>query len=121
MKKFDIMIGSWEGSGTYRETADGEAHEWTSVQTVTRILNGHAVQEDLRIDTEMPVPIVYRSIHAWDPGEKRYLSIGMGNTGEGSTSELYWIDDHTLTGSMIEKKKGNVVTSRWVVTYEKDS
>ena len=121
MKKFDVMLGSWEGSGTFRESTDVEAHDWTSVQTVTPILNGHAVQEDLRIDARMPAPIVYRSIHAWNPGEKRYLSMGMGNTGVGSTSEFFWIDDHTLTGSMIEKKEGKVVTSQWVVTYEKDS
>ena len=122
-KKFDVFLGSWEGSGTAKGSPDGEAMRFTVTADARRVLGGHFVRED-SLFTFVGMEgssIAFRSYHGWDRENKRYMSIQMGNDGSVQTTEMDWVDDKTIVSGNKVKMAGQVFYERYVVNFaEKD-
>ena len=120
--KFAVMLGNWEGTGTAMMSPEGPEGQWTSRSTVKKIMDGHFIQEDVRIDLgpQVPVPLVFRSIYAFDSGTKRVKYFSMGNMGFDGAGTAYWTDDGKFVMSSSKMQEGAPVTNHWVVTFSKD-
>lgn len=94
--------------------------EWTAKSTVTKIMDGHAYQDDMEIEIGMPTPLVFRNITAWDSTVDTMVSISMSNMGNFSQSNPYWVDANTMVYSGTSLEQGVVVTDRTVVQYMED-
>lgn len=114
LARFDPLLGNWEGSGTATGSA-GKQTKWTSKATVQKILGGHYVQDDTRVDLEdMPVPLVFRTVFAWNAAEQRYTEMSLGNTGETKSADVHWTEDGGLIGTGTAVAEGRPVVSRSV-------
>ena len=119
-RKFDIMLGAWEGKGTSTQTPGADPVAWTSRRSIRRVLGGHFVREDFVLafrggDEERPV--AYRGYHGWDRARRRYLSVSMVNGGGVAATELHWIDDKTLMNSNTTRLHGKSIHQRWITKY----
>lgn len=96
LRRFDRMIGNWEGSGEVFIGPGAEGMPWTSVSTVQRILDGHFFQEDLRIEfgEGMP-PMIWRSIYGWDSEHDRPIIHSVSNDGASMAGNMHWQDENT--------------------------
>lgn len=123
LSRFDGTLGNWQGSGVSRETADGAETKWTAVATVRKILGGHYIQEDMRLDLgeEVPAPLVFRSIYAWDRQTKRFQYFGMSNMTSPEHGHAFWTADGKMIVSSSRVAQGVVVTDQGVSAYSKDS
>jgi|GEM_PF-2848055 len=96
LRRFDRMIGNWEGSGEVFMGPGAEGMPWTSVSTTTRILGGHFLQEDMRVDMgEGMPPMIWRTIFGWDSEHNRPLILGVSNLGTSMAGNMYWQDENT--------------------------
>lgn len=123
LSAFDAILGNWEGSGKTWAGPGRELGPWTAVSTASRILDGHFVQEDVRVDIgEMaPAPIIFRSIYAWNPHTKRYVCFSMSNLGFGGFGKAYWTADRKLVSTTTRLQQGIPVTEQSVTEYAKDA
>jgi len=121
MSQFRVLLGNWEGSGTVWMEAGGEPQAWTAVGTVTEILGGHAVQEDMRIDLgpELP-PLEFRSLYGWDRAADRPVSFSLSNMGSGGEVTIRWVDEHTLIGVAQHVEQGEPLAERWIARFTKE-
>jgi hypothetical protein len=114
LARFDPLLGNWEGSGTATGSA-GKQTKWTSKATVQKILGGHYVQDDTRVDLEdMPAPLVFRTVFAWNVAEQRFTEMSLGNTGEAKRADVYWTEDGGLIGTGTAVDQGRPVVRRSV-------
>ncbi|MCA8959246.1 MAG: DUF1579 family protein [Planctomycetes bacterium] len=120
MRQLEPLIGNWSLEGTAKFTPDASAMSWTGVATISRILDGHFVQEDLRLDIGMPTPLVYRTIYAWDPERRCFRTYGFGNNGEVRYCDVHW-HDGKLLGSSQSLEDGVPSFDRWVTVPSGDT
>lgn len=121
MKKFAPMIGDWEGSGTMRMAPEDSATQWTAVSSVKSILDGHFIQEDLRIDMGTEAPYVMVTIYGWDRELDQPTANTVSNAGAGGAGEVHWLDSKTLVYVGHGLSQGTPQAARWIATYGKDS
>lgn len=89
--------GSWQGEGTWRETADSEPSPWTATMRVEPILGGHFVREDMRISVGMPTPIAYTTIYGWDADRERVYAVSFSNLPVAPMRmEVHWAGPKTM-------------------------
>jgi hypothetical protein len=121
MKKFDVMLGNWEGTGTAKMVPDQPAGEWTAVSTIKKIMGGHFVQENVRIDIGPDMPqMIFYSVYSWDPAAKRYMCFMCGNMGAFTSLPVYWTEDGKLVNGGVATEHGNVMTDRAVTEFSDD-
>jgi len=117
------MLGNWRGSGVLRNSPDGQENAWTSIATVKKILDGHYIQEDNRLTLEglLPVPLVFRTIYAWDRHSRRYLHFSLSNVDGGEHGILHWTPQGKMIISTTKMEMGRVVTEQAVTEVAGDS
>lgn len=117
LSKFTPLLGNWKGSGTARETPEGAVTDWTAVLTVKKILDGHAIQEDVKVDLgpEAPAPLLYRTLYWWDTATKHIRYFSLSNFGFGGHGTIYETADGKLIGSTTRMLM-EVPTTEQVVT-----
>ena len=72
MSKCEALVGNWEGSGFVRAMPGMPEMPWTSTTTVKKILDGHFIIDQTKIEIEgMPVPLVMTSVTGWDSANCR--------------------------------------------------
>ena len=74
LEKFSRLIGYWKGEGTSKGGPDQPEGKWTSTSHVRKVLDGHFLREDLRIDgvgEGWPGPIQFISFMGYDGGARR--------------------------------------------------
>lgn len=121
MANFEPLLGSWTGKGVHRESADGEAMEWTATMSFTKILGGFAVQEDLVIEVGAPTKLLMRTVYGHDNESGRSIAANVGNQGELHVADYAFTDKGTLVvyGSSRSAEGFGVGRSR--VEFTKDS
>ena len=120
LQKFEPMVGTWELSGTARETPGAEAQPWTGTQTVRRVLGGHFFRDEIILQTG-GAQIAFVSFLGWDNENQRYVSYGASNMGTVMSSELHIIGSNTFVSSMVNVVQGQLVTERSVLKMDGDS
>ena len=120
ISKFDVLLGNWEGSGVWRPTAERPEAEWTAVSTVSKIMNDHFVQEDLRIEFGAPGPLIYRTIYAWDRYTERFVYAAVSNMGAVDYGEVYWTQEGKLVAASVGAEEGVPVMEQAVYEFSKD-
>jgi hypothetical protein len=121
LAEFEPLIGVWEGSGTYRESAESEAMKWSGSMTFHRILDGFAVQEDLVVDIGAPSPLVMRSIYAVDNESGETVAYGMSNQGNGSKKHFAFPAKGEMTVYGVERSPNGDGVVRSRIHFDKDS
>jgi len=121
MKKFDVMLGNWEGSGTAKMDPDQPGGEWTAVSTVKKIMGGHFIQENVRINIgpDMP-PMMFWTIYSWDATTKRYMCFMCGNMGGFVRTPVYWTEDGKLVHGSVATEQDKVMTDRSVTEFSEN-
>lgn len=120
MAKLDPLLGHWSGKGVAIMTDGGEEMPWTSTSTVKKILGGHFLEETVLIEMGMPVPMMFRTVYAWDHERKCYTAFGCGNMGSAGKSDMFWSPDGKMVQSKISMEGEDVVTERWVTEIDDD-
>lgn len=121
LKRFERLIGSWQGKGTVRMAPDADPIPWTCQSTYAWTLGKHFVGVDTLIDFggAMP-PLAFRELLGWDRENQRYVAISVGSTGEGTMSELTFADDDTMVSLVKKAHEGKPLAERSVTTLTKD-
>ncbi len=122
LEKFDRMLGTWAGTGTAVMAPGEEPGTWTSRSQVRKAMGGYFLEEVTVIDAgpAMPAPLVFLSYYGYDTQRGRYLSVGAGNMGLVSATEIHWVDENTMVSAQTSIENGSFVVDRWVTTIEKD-
>jgi hypothetical protein len=118
LQKFAPMVGTWEGSGTFRMAPDAAEEKWTSATSFEWILGGHFLREDMAIQlAEIPTKLCMSTIYGWDAENQRYVAVGISNTGDAELSEVYFHE-----GALVTLKSGLEMGApsleRWVTRYK---
>lgn len=119
LEKLAPMLGTWEVSGTARETPGAEAQPWTAVQTVRKVLGGHFIRDEMIISTGGP-QMAFLSHTGWDNENQRYAAYGASNAGLVNAGELFIIGPSTFVSSMVNIVEGQPVLERAVVKVDGD-
>ncbi|MHC4908583.1 MAG: DUF1579 family protein [Planctomycetota bacterium] len=120
MAMLDIMVGNWEGAGVVRMAPGEPEMSWTSVSTAELVLDGHFMTDSMKIEVEgLPVPMIFHSLNGWDNARQRFVSFGVGNTGEAMETTMRFAGNKVITvgGGM---EDGHVVSDHWVTEYDGD-
>ncbi|MGE0145035.1 MAG: DUF1579 family protein [Planctomycetota bacterium] len=121
LAQFEPLIGVWEGSGTYRESAETDAMEWSGTMTFSRILEGFAVQEDLVVDVGAPSPLLMRTIYAVDNESGETIAYGMSNQGNGSRKHFSFPAKGEMSVYGVERSPNGDGVIRSRIHFDKDS
>ncbi|HUF64243.1 MAG TPA: DUF1579 family protein [Verrucomicrobiales bacterium] len=121
LAKFTRLLGNWEGKGVTKMALDGPEIPWTATSRYTTELNGFFIGEDTVVNIGPDLPrMVFRTLYGYDPGTKRYRSVGLGNMGGVWESEVHWADDDTMMNANTGVEDGQVVVDRWVTKLKQD-
>lgn len=114
LARFAPLLGHWSGSGTVNMAPGMPPSAWTSKSTVQWVLDGHFLQEEMRIDIEgMGAPIVMRSFYGWDASQNRYVAFEVWNSGEVNTADqVSWTGDGALVSVSLSTQDGTSVLQR---------
>ncbi len=113
LKVYEPMLGNWEGSGG-GNSAPGVPMKWTSKSTMKKILGGHYIQDDTKIEVEGFGTLVMRSIYGWDANRKRHFAINVSNLGSAGESTVFWVDGKRMISSHTKRGFQGVESDRWV-------
>ena len=102
VKKFEKLIGTWEGTGTVTHGPGIPTEKWTSRSSCKWALSGHFVREDVRIEVPSQTnPLEFINLYGWDRENERYVQIEINNMGVGRLNEVHFTDNGkmiTVTG-----------------------
>jgi len=115
LEKFSKLIGYWQGEGTAAKDASSPMMKWTSSSHVRKVLGGHFLREDVRIDGEgWPAPMQFITFYGYDQHKKRFINIGISNMGTAEIAEVTFQDDNTMITAGTRLHMGKRVVDRWV-------
>ncbi len=115
LEKFSRMIGYWQGEGTSRMDPSQPMQKWTSTSHVRKVLDGHFLREDLRIDSDAwETPLQFITFYGYDQQKKRFVSAGVSNMGKAELSEITFQDEDTMVSACAGLCDGKRVVERWV-------
>ena len=118
VKKFEKLIGTWEGTGTVTHGPEAPTEKWTSRSSCKWVLGGHFVREDVRIDVPSQAnPLEFISLYGWDRENKRYIQVGISNLGSGTLTEVHWTANGKMVTGSTSVAMGELVVDRWVTTF----
>ena len=122
LAKLSRLIGHFKGEGTVKNSPDLPASKWTSITHCRKVLGGHFLREDVRIDTgeETPAPLMFRTFYGVDSNNKRFMHYSIGNMGNATKGELTWSDDDTLISANSMVQDGKRVIERWTTSFTDD-
>lgn len=122
LAKFDLLLGNWAGEGTMVPSEGGPEIPWTSVSTVTPVLDGFFIQEDARLDfgETAPAPLVFRTVYGFDEQRSRYTYFTLSNAGGSSRGNVFWTADGKLVGTSTVMEQGVPVSYYTVSEFAKD-
>ena len=122
LSELDVLLGNWKGAGVFRETPGAPEARWTAVSTGRKVLSGHAIQVDERIDLgpESPAPLIFRTIYAFDRETSGFRFLTLSNMEGGGVERLHRGADGRIVGSTTMVKDGQAITDQWVFKPAKD-
>ena len=128
VKAFHKLLGTWNGSGMVRTTADGPAMKWTATSNNTSVLGGHFVQENVKIEfegDEAPPALVFRTLYGFDKEAKKWMAYSISNMGTAEAKQIHWVDGKMMSGGAKTEKdmtgKDQFIVERWSTTFGKDT
>lgn len=123
LKKFEPMIGSWEGEGTsHGQGPDAPSIRWTAREQVAWVLGGHFAEANTTVQFpggEMP-PLHLRSFMGYDRERGRHVRFGANSMGRAGFREIRWAPDGAIVvvGTGVQ---GDLPTcEREIVRFGKD-
>jgi hypothetical protein len=117
--KFDVLLGSWEGSGTVQHGPGGEQSKWICKVAARRALGGHVVREETRIEIEgAPGPLWFVTLYGWDRETQRYVRVESSNFGAVQFSEVFWTGPKEMVTSRADVMEGKPFVERWVHRFD---
>lgn len=122
LEKLSRLIGYWEGEGTNASGPGQPVGKWTSTSHVRKVLDGHFLREDLRIQGEgWPAPLQFISFTGYDRHAKRFISVCVSNMGTADLDEIDFQDDDTMVTVGTKRFMGKPVVERWVTKLGDDT
>ena len=115
LEKYSRLLGYWEGEGTSKSDPQKPTTRWTSSAHVRKVLDGHFVREDTRIDSdEWQAPLQFITFYGYDRHKKRFTAVGVSNMGTAEVSDITFQDDNTMITAATKLHQGKRVVERWV-------
>jgi hypothetical protein len=124
LSHYDRLLGSWESSGTVNMGPEGAASApWTAVSHSRKVMGGHFVRTDMRIDIqgEQPGTLGFITFYGWDPERKRHVAYEVSNMGMLAETEVNWLDADTMLTVSASNHMGQPTVERWITKLKKDS
>ncbi len=67
LEKFSRLIGYWKGEGTAKSGPNTPTSKWTSSSYIRKVLDGHFLREDVRIDSDgWQAPLQFIQFYGYD-------------------------------------------------------
>jgi hypothetical protein len=128
VKSFHKLLGTWNGAGTVRTSAEDPGMKWTATTHNTSVLGGHFVQQKLKIvfqGEQAPPVLAFRTIYGYDKETKKWMSYSIDNTGGTEANEIHWVNGKMMSGGskteMDMNGKLQFIVQRWTRTFSKNS
>lgn len=119
--RLDRLLGHWVGKGTAQGGPDGPSMPWTSRSTVTKVLGGHFLRDDMVIEFSQPAPmtLAFRNYLTYDATKKRYLIYSVSNAGDMKVQEMHWLGDDAAVQVDARVFQGKPMIERWTTKFGK--
>ena len=122
--RFEPLLGNWQTEGTYR-VGDMEV-PWTARNTMRKILNGHAIEDDLVVemrDGDQVYEYVSKTWYGWSRDQGSYWLLSIDNFGKVTRADVAWPEDGTLVSAstVVDRDTGQISIERSVNSYEGDT
>ena len=124
LSRYDRLLGTWESSGTVNMGPEGGASTpWTAVSHTRKVMGGHFVRTDMRIDIqgEQPGTLGFITFYGWDPEKKQHTAYEVSNMGTLAECEIMWPDADTMLTITAAKRMGQPTVERWITKLKKDA
>jgi hypothetical protein len=119
---FETMLGHWEGRGTVVMAPGTDGLPWTATIDVRRILDGHAVQEQVTVNLgEGMPPMEMQSIYAFESESGELINFGVGSMGGNAGGNCKWLDRGTLISTGSGYEDGQWFTDRATSKFTQDT
>ena len=119
MAAYDRLLGSWESSGTV--DMQGTEGKWTSRSHTRKVMNGHWVRSDTRIDVEGAGSIAFITFFGWDRELQRHVSYEISNMGTITENEVLWPSEDQMMSMSYSTNQGEPKVERWITNFEGDT
>ena len=115
--RLDVQLGTWESTGTVN--MGEQSATWKGISHAQRVLGGHFVRTDTRIEVEgaMPMSLGFITFQGWDSETARFVSYELMNTGTLAVKELTWIDDKTMVATAATPWMGQPKVERGITKF----
>ena len=123
LKKYECMLGTWEGSGTVVMAAGGQAIPWTIRTTAQWALNGHFLHDHSVVTFEGggAPPMEMDGYYGFDREKQRYVSIGASSMGKADLNTIHWTGDTEFVTVSSGWMQGKPFADRSIFRFAKDS
>lgn len=121
LKKYEPLLGVFEGSGEMFAEPGATPSKWTSQTTAQWALGNFFVEEKIRVNLgEGAPPLVMHHFYGFDADTQSYTVYGASNKGSVEAVKLSWPDSNTLVGFSSGTSQGQAYAERWVTRFGKD-
>lgn len=104
LKVLAPLVGNWHGSGVLREPGDAETR-WQAACSYRWVLDGHFLREDLRVEfVGVEDRLLAFAYLGWDRENRRFVRLGVTNTGLVQLHTLRAGADGTLTTLSLQRQ-----------------
>jgi len=122
LRKYDILVGSWDGKGTAGGSPNAERIPWTSKSSYEWVLGGHFLRETTRIEFDneaFTAPLQVICFYGWDRGRKSYMSCSTFNYGKIDIDKIDF-RGNTMTVVQSGTDRGRPFMARWTSSIAGD-
>ena len=122
LASLDGLIGTWQGSGVVRAAAEAPETKWTADLCYGRILGGHFVHEDMRVEFEggaMP-PLQMQRFYGFDRETRRYVGFAIDNMGTVESNEVFVLAGNVMVTMSTSVDEGGPSVERGTVRWSED-
>ena len=120
LDRFEPLLGNWKGKGKFYMNADDAGADWTGVSTTKKVLGGFCIQEDMRVDTGAPAPLVFRTLIYWNGAQKSYRMFSAANLGFDGDRRVFFSSDNEVISSSTEIENGVPFTTQNITKFDKE-
>ncbi|MBL8738142.1 MAG: DUF1579 family protein [Planctomycetes bacterium] len=121
LKVLAPLVGNWTGRGVLREPGDAET-KWQAACSYRWVLDGHFLREDLRVGFEGTADRLLAFAYlGWDRENRRFVRLGVTNTGLAQLHTLRAGADGALTTLSLQRQHDQDYAERVALVVKGDT